>query len=120
MKKKLSINELVGANIKRIRREFGLTQEQLADAVDMNRVSIVNIEKGVHCTTVDKLVDICSILCCTPNDIFPPIPKSAAQRTPVTITFKSPKARKECLRDPVFVNAMNRMVTKAFYTVKKK
>lgn len=118
--KKNNFNQLVGENIKNFPRQMGLTQEELANAVELSRVSIVNIERGIQSTTLDKLADICSVLQRTPNDLFPPIPKSKAQRAPVTISFKTPKDRKECLGNPEFVCAMNKMITKAFYMKPKR
>lgn len=118
--KKLTVKQIFGQNIRENRKKFGLTQQELADAVKMDRVSIVNIERGVHATTIDKIVEICSVLQCSPNDLLPPIPKSSAQRGPVHISFTSKKAREECLNDPEWVAAMNKLITKAHYMKIKK
>lgn len=113
--KKLTTNQVIGANIQRRRKEFGLTQEELATAVGLSRISIVNMEAGRQATIPEKLMEICSVLSCTPNDLFPPIPRSKAQLSPVHISFKSKKARQQCLSDPAFVSSMNKMITKAYY-----
>lgn len=117
---KLTVNQTFGQNLKTHRKKFNLTQEELAKATGMNRISIVNIERGIHATTLEKIVLICSILQCTPNDLLPPIPLSSAQRSPVHISFKTEKARKACLNDPEWLAIMNKLITKAHYMKIKK
>ena len=38
--------QLLGENVRRYRNQCGLTQEQLADRIDLTRTSVVNIEQG--------------------------------------------------------------------------
>lgn len=69
------INEVVGhigEKIRELRKAKGLNQDALAQALDMSRVAIHNIEKGKHRTTVENLFSLCILLGCTPNDLFPP------------------------------------------------
>lgn len=118
--KTVSVGQLIGANIKKYRKEFTLNQEDLANAVGLSRVSIVNIEAGRQSPPIETLLKICSVLQCTPNDLFPPVPKSPMESKVLHISFVNKKAREKCLQDPAFVSAMNKLVTKAYYMKPKK
>jgi len=116
----VSTSQLIGANIKKYRKEFALNQEELGNAVGLSRTSIVNIEAGKQSPTIETLLKLCSILQCTPDDLFPPVPKSPMQSKIIHISFTSKKTREKCLQDPSFVSAMNKLVTKAYYMKPKK
>jgi transcriptional regulator with XRE-family HTH domain len=51
-----------GQAIQRIRRERGMTQEQLADLTDVASNSISRIERGLLIPALPTLVDICNAL----------------------------------------------------------
>lgn len=113
--KKLTVNQTIGLNIRAYRKDLGLNQSELGSAIGLSRLSIVNMEAGRQATTPDKFLILCSVFSCTPNQLFPPVPPSKASQSVVHISFKNKKAQKECLDDPAFVNAMNKMITKAYF-----
>lgn len=69
----------IGKRIHRLRKEKGYNQGQLASGIGLTRTSIVNIERGRQCLTVEGLLKICAVLGCTPNDILPKTPKAVAK-----------------------------------------
>lgn len=52
----------IGFNILRERREKGMTQEVLADAVGMSRPRLSAIERGTTTLTLEKLMRIADVL----------------------------------------------------------
>ena len=51
----------VGSVIREARKSHGLTQQELADKLDLSRQSIINWEAGVHTPTQEKMEEIESI-----------------------------------------------------------
>ena len=51
-----------GQAIQRIRKELGLTQEQLAEMTDVASNSISRIERGLLIPALPTLIDICNAL----------------------------------------------------------
>lgn len=66
---------LLGKRIREIREshKHNITQETLAKNIGMSRTSIVNIENGRHHIQIHTLVDICTILHISMNDVLPEI-----------------------------------------------
>ncbi len=54
--------ELLGARIKEIRKARGLTQEQLAEMVDIEQKHVSRIESGKNYPTIDRLEKIAAAL----------------------------------------------------------
>lgn len=52
----------IGANIRNERLRKGITQEILAERLDLTRASIVNLEKGRHKPAIHQLIIIADIL----------------------------------------------------------
>lgn len=52
----------IGRDIRTMRRSRGLTQQQLAELVGLERTSITNIEAGNQSVPVPKLGAICAAL----------------------------------------------------------
>jgi transcriptional regulator with XRE-family HTH domain len=48
----------MGLRIRDARRAAGLTQEALGERVDLSRVTIGNIEGGLHAALIDSLIRI--------------------------------------------------------------
>lgn len=63
----------LGKNIKKARQDLHLTQQQLADLLDLNRTSITNIEKGKQKILAYTLVEFAFQLKVTVNDLLPRI-----------------------------------------------
>lgn len=52
----------IGANIKSARTLVGLTQSQLAEALDLENVTISRIETGAQMPSIDRLNEISKVL----------------------------------------------------------
>lgn len=61
----------VGKSIKDKRNDCGNSQEELANALNISRVSMVNIENGKQRLPVHIINDICYLLKCSIADIVP-------------------------------------------------
>jgi len=57
-----SLKQQFGKRLKTLRGQKGMTQEQLADAVDLTVESISNIERGIHAPKFDNLEKLALIL----------------------------------------------------------
>ncbi|MDE6781281.1 MAG: helix-turn-helix domain-containing protein [Ruminococcus sp.] len=55
----------LGENLKSVRLERGFTQEQLANAVDVNRVNLACYESGTKVPSVAVLTEIANTLDCS-------------------------------------------------------
>lgn len=64
-------NEQIGYNITVQRANAGLSQQQVADMLNMSRCSIVNIEAGRQALTVQRLYEICAAIGAKIPDILP-------------------------------------------------
>lgn len=51
-----------GKTIRRIRKERGMTQEQLAEKIDIASNSVSRIERGLLVPALSTLIDICNAL----------------------------------------------------------
>lgn len=60
----------IAKNIKEIRLQQGLKQKDFADLLEMNYQNYSKMERGVYTPSLDKLLDICSILYISPNDLL--------------------------------------------------
>ena len=56
--------------LKTARTQKDLSQEQLADAVDVTRQTISVIERGDYNPTINLCIKICKVLGVTLNDLF--------------------------------------------------
>ena len=61
----------LGKRIKKARKDLHLTQQALADLLDLNRTSITNIEKGKQKLLVFMLVEIAGKLRVSVNELLP-------------------------------------------------
>ena len=52
----------IGANIRAARRHADLTQEQLSDSIGITRQHLSEIERGLICTSIPTLIEICKQL----------------------------------------------------------
>ena len=64
------IEKQIGRRIQAIRKQRGLTQEQLAEQLDISTTHMSAIERGVSGVTVEKRVQIINCLDCTADDLF--------------------------------------------------
>ena len=74
MRKQISIEDhrlmnTLGANLKRIREHRGLTQQEVADSLEVNRVSIARIESGKRLPGLQLVVSVAKLLKCSVDDL---------------------------------------------------
>ena len=60
----------IGANIRRIRMEMGMTQTQLGDAVGVSESMICQIERGTKACSMPLGADIARALKCDVTDLY--------------------------------------------------
>jgi transcriptional regulator with XRE-family HTH domain len=72
---KYEVRAFIADRIFQLRKAKNLRQEDLAAALNITRVSVINIEAGRQRLITDYIPIICGMLDCTPNDLFPPIEK---------------------------------------------
>jgi transcriptional regulator with XRE-family HTH domain len=60
---------ILGANIARIRRACGLSQEALAERAELHRTYISDIERGNRNVSVRNIFQIARALGCAPSDL---------------------------------------------------
>ena len=63
-------NKIIGSNVKKYRRSIKLTQEQLAERLDISTVHMSHIECGYVSMSLELLLELCEILKVTPNHIL--------------------------------------------------
>jgi transcriptional regulator with XRE-family HTH domain len=63
----------VGRRIRKQRTRLGMTQQELADAVNLTRPSIANIESGRQCFLVHTLFEIALTLEMNPHELLLPL-----------------------------------------------
>ena len=68
-------------NIKIIRKGEGLTQDDMAQALDISRATYVNIENGKSSPTLDELTKICEILNISSRNLLYPTTTQPANET---------------------------------------
>jgi transcriptional regulator with XRE-family HTH domain len=61
---------IVGANIRRLRKAKGLTQERLAQEADMAMRYVAGVERGEENPSLRFLVKIAEVLEVSPGDLF--------------------------------------------------
>ena len=66
----MGIKEDLGKKIKRIRQNRGLTQEQLAEIVDISQRTLSGIETGENFVTAETLDKILAALNTTSDELF--------------------------------------------------
>lgn len=65
--------EIVGHNVRRIRTEAGLSQEELAYRAKLHRTYISSIERGQRNVSVENIFAIAEALRVPPGDLLKPI-----------------------------------------------
>ena len=60
----------LGSNVRRIRKDAGLTQEELAIKCGLDRTYISGIERGLRNPSFDKLLLLSYHLQCHPSQFF--------------------------------------------------
>ena len=64
------IEREIGKRIKFYRKKRGLTQEELAEKVELSSHFISALERGMYSVKLENLVKIMNVLECTADDLF--------------------------------------------------
>lgn len=65
------VDKQFGANLKKRRKQLHISQEELGTKVELSRVSISNIEKGVHGISLELLYRFAEHLNTSPSELMP-------------------------------------------------
>jgi transcriptional regulator with XRE-family HTH domain len=71
----MDMRQLVGRNVRRLRLERGLTQEQLAELSGFSQFYISSLELGRRNPTIVSLFELAQALQSTPAELLMPRPK---------------------------------------------
>jgi transcriptional regulator with XRE-family HTH domain len=58
----MGIRQIFGANLKKLRRSRGLSQEELAYRAEIDRTYVSALERGVYSATIDIVERIAKVL----------------------------------------------------------
>ena len=61
---------MIGDRLKRLRKDYGYTQKQIAEYLDIDQAYISRIEKGERTLNLSLLDKICQLYNCTPDYIL--------------------------------------------------
>ncbi len=70
-----SINSILGAIVKALRTQKGLTQEELAEALGLHEKGVSQIESGRNFVTGKLLAKLCNYFNVAPSVLFTPKPQ---------------------------------------------
>ncbi len=66
----MTIRETLALNLRRLRQEQGLSQEELADRAEINRTYISALEREVYAASIDVLDRLAKALRADPADLL--------------------------------------------------
>ena len=66
----MTVAQLVGDNLRVARKAKGLTQQQVATAMNKYQSDYSDYERGLIQLDYDKIIFLCKMLDITPNDLF--------------------------------------------------
>ena len=92
----------LGEKIKSIRNSKKISQEQLADQLELTRLSIINLEKGRHKPSIYQLLQIANYLGVTLMALIPPTTKKTT--SPKNIRIVTDQNQKLDKTTQAFVN----------------
>lgn len=69
----------IGNRIQNIRKQRGMTQEQLAERIDVSPHYLSALERGVYNIKLDLLVKILNILDCSADEVFQDIVNNSSK-----------------------------------------
>lgn len=67
---RMDIRQQIGARIQKVRKEVGLSQEDLALEADLDRTYISHVERGTRNPTVVVIFKIAKALNTTPSELL--------------------------------------------------
>lgn len=60
----------IGQRLKDLRKEKGLTQEELSERTDLTKGYVSQLENNISSPSLDTLMDLLEVLGCTPSEFF--------------------------------------------------
>jgi transcriptional regulator with XRE-family HTH domain len=66
----IEADKMIGQRVRQLRMQMEMSQEALGDEVGVSFQQIQKYEKGVNRISVTRMLEFCSILQTTPNDII--------------------------------------------------
>ena len=66
----MTVAQMVGDNLRVARKAKGLTQQQVAAAMNKYQSDYSDYERGLIQLDYDKIIFLCKMLDITPNDLF--------------------------------------------------
>lgn len=85
----MDMRRLVGENVRRIRQDRGLTQEQFADLSGFSQQYLSGLERGRRNPTVVTLFELATALKAAPVDLLAPVDGMDSDQVP-----SAPKTRR--------------------------
>ncbi len=67
---------IIGRNVKEIRKNLNLTQEEFAEKLDINAQFLSQVETGKAGISIDSAINICNTANCSSNKLFKDLIKS--------------------------------------------
>ena len=80
-----------GRELRRVRKQRKMTQDDLAQRVNLGRTSIVNIESGRQRVHLHTLVDLAEALEVSPTELLPDEPESVPEIADQVGTLPAPE-----------------------------
>ena len=71
----MEIREILAANLKRLRKAKGLSQEELAHQVGIDRTYVSALERRVYAASIDLVDRLARALQVDPQDLLTPLQK---------------------------------------------
>lgn len=78
----INVDQAVGAALRELRRQKGLTQESLALAAEVERTYVSLIERGKNSPSARMLFKLCGILDTTPSALLAEAEKLLTKHAP--------------------------------------
>ena len=70
----------LGSKLYAIRKKYGMTQAQVAEAAGLSNNTYAEIERGVVNTSIESIMQLCRALHITPDEILTERPDEASAR----------------------------------------
>jgi transcriptional regulator with XRE-family HTH domain len=77
----MDLRQLFATNLRRIRHQQGLSQEQLAHDAEIDRAYVSRVERGVTYVGLEIIGKLIDVLGVDPAEFFKPIPKRTRRRS---------------------------------------
>ena len=68
----MKARKLLAANLRRLRRAKGISQEELAHQADLDRTYVSSLERSVYAASVDAIEKLAAALQVEPADLLKP------------------------------------------------